>query len=88
MIEAEQRSKVEVEIRRQVDYLMRQELQRLKEVTLPSVFMWEVLWNSDDNRRAECGSFVLMSLLFCDSTERFVSFPCVLISFNLIIPLR
>ncbi|XP_037779326.1 IQ and AAA domain-containing protein 1-like [Penaeus monodon] len=31
MIETEQRAKVEVEIRRQVDYLMRQELQRLKE---------------------------------------------------------
>lgn len=32
MIEAEQRARVEVEIRRQVDYLMRQEIQRLKEV--------------------------------------------------------
>ncbi|XP_045585000.1 IQ and AAA domain-containing protein 1-like isoform X2 [Procambarus clarkii] len=31
MIEAEQRARVEVEIRRQVDYLMRQEIQRLKE---------------------------------------------------------
>ncbi|XP_068220350.1 IQ and AAA domain-containing protein 1-like [Palaemon carinicauda] len=31
MIEVEQRAKVEVEIRRQVDYLMRQELQKLKE---------------------------------------------------------
>ncbi|XP_042218505.1 IQ and AAA domain-containing protein 1-like isoform X2 [Homarus americanus] len=31
MIETEQRARVEVEIRRQVDYLMRQEIQRLKE---------------------------------------------------------
>ena len=34
MIEAEQRARVEIEIRRQVDYLMRQELQKLKEVRL------------------------------------------------------
>lgn len=42
MIETEQRAKVEVEIRRQVDYLMRQELQRLKEVTLLCVYVGSV----------------------------------------------
>ncbi|KAK7080742.1 Dynein regulatory complex protein 11 [Halocaridina rubra] len=31
MIESEQRTRIEIEIRKQVDYLMRQELQKLKE---------------------------------------------------------
>ena len=34
MIEGEQRARVEIEIRKQVDYLMRQEIQQLKEVRL------------------------------------------------------
>lgn len=46
MIETEQRAKVEVEIRRQVDYLMRQELQRLKEVTV--IYLCMKYWNSSD----------------------------------------